>query len=223
MPYDAQVSDRALVDRVLAGDPRAADQFVARFTRLVWWILIHQIRLAHEPAEEVYQDVFVHLWEDEYRRLRNWSGDGDFAAYLAPIVRHRALDRLRREPGERALPIQEGTDFKSVPVPVKSVPVPADDRPGAEELALVEEQRRLLGGAVGALGEQDRRLYGLRFAEERSYKEISVSLGITVTNVGVRLNRLVERLRASVTEDAVPKTRKTGPAVRLPGPGPSPK
>jgi RNA polymerase sigma-70 factor (ECF subfamily) len=215
MPYDAQVTDRALVDRVLAGDPRAADQFVTRFTRLVWWVLIHQIRLAPEPAEEVYQDVFVHLWEDEYRRLRNWSGDGDFAAYLAPIVRHRALDRLRREPGDRTRPIPGAGD--------EAGGEPADDRPGAEELALVEEQRRQLERAVAALGEQDRRLYELRIVEERSYREISDSLGITVTNVGVRLSRLVERLRAAVTEARSPETRRTGPAVRLPGPGPSPK
>jgi RNA polymerase sigma-70 factor (ECF subfamily) len=207
--------DRQLVNRVLAGDPRAADLFVTRFTRLVWWILIHQIRLAPEPAEEVYQDVFVHLWDDDYRRLRNWSGDGDFAAYLAPIVRHRALDRLRQEQGrhDRQLPETGG----------ETRPDPADDRPGADELAWIAQQRRLLDHAVADLGEQDRRLYELRFLKDRSYREISVSLDITVTNVGVRLNRLVERLRTAITAELSSKTPKTGTAVRLPGPGPSPE
>lgn len=207
--------DRQLVSRVLAGDPKAADLFVTRFTRLVWWILIHQIRLAREPAEEVYQDVFVHLWENDYRRLRNWSDDGDFAAYLAPIVRHRALDRLRQEQGKHERQLPGAGD--------EPLPEPADDCPGVDELAWVAQQRRLLDRAVVKLGEQDRRLYELRFSKDKSYREISVSLDITVTNVGVRLNRLVERLRAAITAELSPKTPKTGTAVRLPGPGPSPE
>lgn len=207
--------DRQLVNRVLAGDSRAADLFVTRFTRLVWWILIHQIRLAREPAEEVYQDVFVHLWEDDYRRLRNWSGDGDFAAYLAPIVRHRALDRLRHEQSKR--------DRQLPDTGAEPRPEPADDRPGADEQAWIAQQRRLLEQAVAALGEKDRRLYELRFLKDRSYREISVSLDITVTNVGVRLNRLVERLRTAIGAELSPNAPKTGTAVRLPGPGPSPE
>jgi RNA polymerase sigma-70 factor (ECF subfamily) len=211
MPHDAR-SDRALIHGVLAGDPRAADLFVTRFTRLVWWILIHQIRLRPEPAEEVYQDVFVHLWDDDYRRLRNWSGEGDFAAYLAPIVRHRALDSLRREQGR---PLHETDD--------RSGSDQADDRPDPHERAWIEEQRCLVDEAVAALGEPDRRLYEFLFVQERSYREVSASLGITVNHVGVRRNRLVKRLREAITAEPSRKAPETGTAVRLRGPSPSPE
>jgi RNA polymerase sigma factor (sigma-70 family) len=213
MCFDAQVSDRALIHRVLDGDPKAADLFVARFTRLVWWILIHQLRLTPESAEEVYQDVFVHLWGDDYRRLRNWSGEGDFAAYLAPIVRHRGLDCIRRGNARREQPLP-GIEEESGREPI-------DDRPGPEELARLEEQRRQLEQAVASLGEQDRKLYELRFVGEQSYREIALACGITINNAGVRLNRLVERLRAAVVEPRTPKPPNTGDAVRSPGAGPS--
>ena len=213
MCLDAQVSDRALIHRVLDGDPQAADLFVARFTRLVWWILTHQLRLAPESAEEVYQDVFVHLWGDDYRRLRNWSGEGDFAAYLAPIVRHRGLDCIKKGKARREQPLPDAEE--------ESGRDPVDDCPGPEELARFEEQRRQLEEAVATLGEQDRRLYELRFVEEQSYREIALACGITVNNAGVRLNRLVDRLRAAVAERDAPKARKTGDAVRSPGTGPS--
>jgi len=204
MLNDAQVSDRALIDRVLAGDPQAADQFVARFTRLVWWILLHRLRLAPESAEEVYQDVFVHLCEDDYRRLRMWTGEGDLAAYLGPIVRHRGLDFINKDQRE---PLTElDSDLDQV-----------DERPGPEEQACLDEQRDRLEQAVAGLGEQDRRLYKLRFVEDRSYREISASLEITVNNVGVRLTRLVDRLRAAVAEQPPPKTPQTGNDVRSPG------
>jgi RNA polymerase sigma-70 factor (ECF subfamily) len=206
----AQVSDRALIDRVLTGDTQAADAFVTRFSRLVWWILIHQIRLSTEPAEEVYQNVFVHLWEDDYRRLRLWTGDGDFAAYLAPIVRHRAMDRIRQTESHR-LP---ETDEPRVD--------PVDEHAGPDELARVEERRRMLERAVVTLGDTDRELYELRFVEERSYKEIADVLGITVNNVGVRVSRMIERLRAAIVGVDRPKNLPDDVAVRLPGQGPSP-
>jgi len=213
MSLHADVSDVALIHRVVAGDEEAADLFVTRFTRLVWWVLTHRLRLDPEPAGELYQDVFVHLWGEDYRRLRNWSGEGDFAAYLAPIVRHRGLDRIRKGNARREQPLP-GNEEDSGSEPV-------DDRPGPEELARLEEQRRQLEQAVAALGEQDRKLYELRFGEEQSYREIALACGITVNHTGVRLSRLVERLRASIVEPGAPKPRKTGDAVRSPGAGPS--
>jgi RNA polymerase sigma factor (sigma-70 family) len=100
---------------------------------------------------------------------------------------------------------------------------PADDRPDPEDLARIDEQRALLERAVAALRGQDRVLYELRFVDERSYKEISDSLGITVNNVGVSLSRLVDRLRASVTRGPSRKTRDSGTGVRSGGPSPSPR
>ena len=75
------------------------------------------------------------------------------------------------------------------------------------------------GGYV--LGRQDRELYELRFVEEQSYREIALACNITVNNAGVRLNRLVERLRAVVAERGMPKSPRTGDIVRSPGAGPS--
>ena len=130
------VDDRQLIDRVLAGDTRAADAFVTRFTRLVWAILIRQTALAAGQVEDVYQGVFVRLWEDDYRRIRNWSQNGDFAAYLAPIVRHLALDALRRTPGDREQPLPEADEPESAPIVVGD--------PGPEELAYIADRKSVV-------------------------------------------------------------------------------
>lgn len=214
MPRSAYVSDVALVHRVVAGDGDAADLFVARFTRLVWWVLIHQLDLQPERAGDLYQDVFLRLWEDDYRRLRNWTGEGDFAAYLIPIVRHLAVDRLRVDHPERREPL---------PDPLETSFEPEDPAPGAGELAWIEQQRELLDQAVAALDEQDRRLYELRFVDECSYREIAAVLELSVNNVGVRLSRLVERLRKAVVHELEARPRNTAPVVRAPGSEPSPE
>ena len=71
MSHAAYVSDVELIYRVVAGDSDAADVFVARFTRLVWWVLVHQLQLPKELAGEVYQDVALpyHLATQEYASL----------------------------------------------------------------------------------------------------------------------------------------------------------
>ncbi len=209
------VDDRQLIDRVLAGDPSAADLFVTRFTRLVWAILIRQTALAAGQIEDVYQEVFVRLWEGDYRRLRNWSRDGDFAAYLAPIVRHLALDALRRNRGDRERPLPEPDETDAEPIV---------GEPGPEELAHIGQRQELLEQALLGLNVQDNELFELRFVQELSYLEISEQMAITVNNVGVRLTRLVDRLTRSCLAEMPARSgqspRRRG-EVRLPGPSPS--
>jgi RNA polymerase sigma factor (sigma-70 family) len=128
--------DRVLVDRLLAGDPEAADLFVTRFSRLVWAVLVRDIGLVHPQGDDVFQDLFLRLWEDDYRRLRNWSGEGDFAAYLVTIVRHLAIDHVRGWQPEREHPLPDDQDE------------PSTSEPGPEELARLEEQYEAIERAL---------------------------------------------------------------------------
>lgn len=176
-------TDQELIHRLIDGDPAAADLFVLRFSRFVWAILVRSFRLPQAQAEEIYQEVFLRLWEDDYRRLTLWSGQGSFASYLGPIVRHLALDALRAQ-GRRPLDGSEEGQNRE----------PRETEPSPEELALVQEQRRVLQQAVEGLSERDRELFQRRFEREQSYKEIAAAMSMTVNHVGVALKRLETRL-----------------------------
>ncbi len=178
------LDDRELIARILGEDAGAADLFVTRFTRFVWAILVRHLRLETEVAEELHQEVFLRLWEDDYRRLRLWSGDGDFAYYLAPIVRNLAMDRLRAHPGTAEVPLEQ--DDRSCRL--------LDPDPDPEELARIQEQRRALEAAVLRLTGRDRELYRRRYDLDESYRQIAEAMGLTVNNVGVSLARLTGRL-----------------------------
>ncbi len=205
MPDALHLPDRVLVDRLLAGDTEAADLFVTRFTRLVWAILARDFRVPEDVREDIFQDLFEALWDDDYRRLRQWAREGDFAAYLCPIVRRRAIDHIRQQHPDRvrALPEPDADDDLT------------DGGPGPEELAWLEEQRAKVEQALEDCSPEDREIYRMRFAEERSYAEIAHELDMTVNNVGVRINRLTEKLRAGIESAKLPvrlannrKTRK---------------
>ena len=128
MPDALHFPDRVLVDRLLAGDPEAADHFVTRFSRLVWAVLVRDVGMVHPQGDDVFQELFLRLWEDDYRRLRNWPGEGDFAGYLVPIVRHLAIDHVRGRRPERENPLPRPDEQDE----------PSTSEPDAEELAQLD-------------------------------------------------------------------------------------
>jgi RNA polymerase sigma factor (sigma-70 family) len=213
------ISDRVLVDRLFAGEIEAADHFVTRFSQLVWAVLVRDFRISQDLRDDLYQDVFLRLWEDDYRRLRLWSGEGSLASYLGPTVRHLAIDRLRTRLPERENPLPESDDHDH----------PHSNEASQEELTWLEEQRLAVEQAVEALDERDRALYRLRYVEERPYAEIACELDATVNHVGVLLSRLTRQLQRSTAAVNVPpqgrtnqgNTPRTGARVRTPGPGSS--
>ncbi|MFC1529552.1 RNA polymerase sigma factor [Gemmatimonadota bacterium] len=170
---------------VLEGDPEAADLFVLRFTKFIWAILVRHMQISFDDAEEIYQEVFVRLWEGDYRRLRTWSGRGDLASWLASLVRHVAADHFRKTDQP---PSGEGGAGYQIEV--------IDPEPDPEVQVLIAESRLAVQKAFESLSESDQQIIQLRFHGGKTYREITVLLGITGSNVGVRLSRTLDRLRA---------------------------
>lgn len=214
------ISDRVLVDRLISGDHEAADLFTTRFSRLVWAVLLRDFGLPRDLSEDLYQDLFLRLWDDDYRRLRNWSRQGDFASYLTTIVRHLSLDRLRARAPERENSLPESDDHDQ----------PCSEAPGPEELATLEEQRGIVEQILNRLPDRYQDLYRLRYVEELPYAEIARELAATVNHVGVLLSRLTARLRQEVVgADSLrlpfqddERTAGYGTDVRTSSPGSSP-
>ncbi|HEX4907549.1 MAG TPA: sigma-70 family RNA polymerase sigma factor, partial [Actinomycetes bacterium] len=84
--------ERDLRGRLMAGDPRALAEAYEQFSPTVYG-LAARVTGDHAAAEDVTQEVFLHLWE------RPWVFDPDrgrLRAWLATMAHHRAVDRLRR-------------------------------------------------------------------------------------------------------------------------------
>ncbi len=187
-------SDGELIARVVAGDPAAADMFVDRFGRFIFCILGRSLNLAAQDAQEVFQQVWLRLWEDDYRRLRHWRGEGEFKSYLAILVRHVACDYLRARSKEGSL--DHSPDDFALPKQID----PATLEPGADEAAAAAELRRATQSALARLSPRDRELITRRHMEGQSYRQIAEEMHLTVNNVGVALSRAEGRLRTIMIE-----------------------
>ncbi|MBK8180339.1 MAG: sigma-70 family RNA polymerase sigma factor [Planctomycetes bacterium] len=78
--------------RVAQGDPGAVDELLARYRPLVWSIVRRGVTAAQ--AEDVVQEVFIHLWKNAARFDPERSSE---ATFVGMIATRRVIDRRRRE------------------------------------------------------------------------------------------------------------------------------
>lgn len=166
-----------------ATDPaRAAFEALYRQSRDDVYGYVAGLLRDRTAAEEVTAQAF----ERAYRKAGRFDPDrGSRRAWLFGIARNAALDELRRRSKTSELsPDQADED--------------AAERPEREaELALRRASvRRAIGGLAGA----ERELIALKFFGGLSNREIADVLGVSESNVGTRLHRVITKLRRSCHE-----------------------
>jgi RNA polymerase sigma-70 factor (ECF subfamily) len=126
-------------------------------------------------VEDLAQEIAAQSW----RAFPTYDPARSFSTWLYRIALNVAISWLRAEgPRRRA-----------------SVPFEADLHDAAVSEAFdADDGIRILRGFIDSQGPLDRALL-LLYLEERPYSEIAEILGITVTNVTTKVNRLKERLR----------------------------
>jgi RNA polymerase sigma-70 factor, ECF subfamily len=171
-----EISDAAVVRRVLGGDVEAFGILVERY-------FDHYVRFAahlvgnREDAEEVVQDTFVRA----YRALGRYEERERFGAWLLRILvnRARTVSAMGRR-REKMFPDQVD----------ESMPEASEAHP-ADRAALREEMAR----ALSQLGSDQREAFLLHYVEGLSYEEMAAVTGSGVSALKMRVKRSCERLR----------------------------
>lgn len=176
----------ALLHRCLDGDRSAWNTLVTRFSRLVVSRVGRTFAQFDRPdlqaqADDVAQDVFVSLLEDDYRTLRTLRDPARFPGWLARVARNKAVDVLRQKPA------RPGALGDPPPPENATYPDPQTDDAEAARHALARE-------ALESLEDRDRLIVELFYFEKRRYREIAQMLNIAENTVASRLYRVKRRL-----------------------------
>jgi RNA polymerase sigma-70 factor (ECF subfamily) len=78
--------------RVARGEADAVDELLARYRPLVWSIVRRGV--THDLAEDVVQEIFIHLWRNAHRFDPAIATE---ATFVGMIARRRLVDRMRSE------------------------------------------------------------------------------------------------------------------------------
>jgi RNA polymerase sigma-70 factor (ECF subfamily) len=155
-------SDSLLIARLAAGDDRALAEVFDEFGPVVH-ATARQIVGDTATAQDVVQDVFVHLWRHPQRYDAALAG---LLTYLTLCARHRALDIVRSEL-RRA-----GREERQAGL----LPLPRQPSPG--EQVIEADTASVVRAAVSTLPPDQRRVIELAYFGGLSYRDVALRIGI---------------------------------------------
>jgi RNA polymerase sigma-70 factor (ECF subfamily) len=188
-PAGVQTPDSALVAQAAGGDERALGELYDRFGGMAF-SLACAIVGEHADAEEVVADAFAQIWRSAsaFDPAR-----GSVAAWVATIVRTRALDLVRSRK-RRARVLEEAavvTDEGETLVLAPTLEPP--DR-GAE----VTETSAIVRKSLADLPAPQRRVIELAYFGGLSQSEIAAQLSEPLGTVKTRMRAGMEKLRQAL-------------------------
>lgn len=123
-----------------------------------------------DDHEDLFQEVLLQLWQ-AYPRFK---GDSKLTTWMYRVALYTAISRHKKK--QRI--VSEGIDSKAYEYYENNDPYRYEN----------------LRMAIDTLSETDKALVML-YLDEKPYKEIADIMGLTETNVGVRLNRIKKKLK----------------------------
>lgn len=185
-------SDLMLVERTVAGDPRAFELLVIKYQRRIERLIGRMVRDV-DLVEDIAQETFIRA----YRALPQFRGDAQFYTWLYRIAVNtakKALMELKRDPlvSESALKSNDDEDETSA----VGNELTAAETP--ETVLAAKEIAAAVNSAVEALPEELKQAVTLREIEGLSYEEISVVMNCPIGTVRSRIFRAREAISAKV-------------------------
>jgi RNA polymerase sigma-70 factor (ECF subfamily) len=174
-----------LVSRLVDGDETAMARVYDLYSGQVY-ALAARVTRDYSAAEDVTQEVFVHLWEHptafDPRRgtLRGW---------LATLAHRRAVDCIRREEARRQRDRNSADQMQAFP----------DTADGAVIGTLGERVR----AAVSSLPDEQRAAIMLAYFEGMTYREVARTLGIPEGTAKSRMRLGMQRLASQLRAEGI--------------------
>ena len=169
-------TDALLVARCRAGDPEAWNELVERFSRYVYAICMQAFRLSPSDAEDVFQEVFVRVYE----RLDGLRSDDAVRPWIAQLTRRLCIDSLRASGREG--PADSDT----------LEPAGVDDA-----LGLLDEAMAVREG-LEAVGEPCSEILDRFFCRDESYRTIGDALSLPAGTIASRISRCLGKLKVEL-------------------------
>tara|TARA_B100000809_G_scaffold259549_1_gene304782 strand:- start:9270 stop:9764 length:495 start_codon:yes stop_codon:yes gene_type:complete len=140
---------------------------------------ICRIYTANQDAHnDLFQEITIQLWKN-YPKFR---GDSKFSTWMYRVALNTAISLYRKS--TRTVKTQDFSDF--------AYKIKATDYDNTEELQL-----KALYSAIRKLNDIEKALIFL-YLEDKPYKEISETLGISSVNARVKMNRAKEKLKKTL-------------------------
>jgi RNA polymerase sigma-70 factor (ECF subfamily) len=178
--------DRKLVDRCLRKEPGAWNDFVDRYTGLIYHVIQHVAYarsrlLSSEDVEDIAAEVLLKIVDNDYAVLKKFKGISSLPTYLTVIARRTCVKELIKRHREEEL--SHTSAHRAF----------TDDGISGEVEAILSAEE--VGRMLDDLSDREAeviRLYHLKFL---NYRQIGKQLGLPENSIGPILAKARSKLR----------------------------
>ena len=141
--------------------------------------IVHKVCRLYTNNEDAHNDLFQEISIQLWKAYPKFRGDAKFSTWMYRVSLNTAITLYRKSKRRVATQGFEGVQFK----------IKAEEYDDTEE-----RQLKLLYSAVQQLNDIEKALVFL-YLEDKNYKEISETMGISEVNARVKMNRIKTKLR----------------------------
>jgi RNA polymerase sigma factor (sigma-70 family) len=149
--------------------------------RRIIYKVCHVYGYERDYLEDLFQEIVLQLWKS-FPSFRN---EAQVSTWMYKVALNTAISHFRKEVKK---PKSEALTSSEFQIP---------DMGGFAD----DESLTQLKTAIGKLSKIEKALIML-YLEEKSYQEISEIVGITLSNVGVKINRIKAKLEKIIKSDS---------------------
>ena len=141
--------------------------------------IVHKVCRIYTNNQDAHNDLFQEISIQLWKAYPKFRGESKFSTWMYRVALNTAITLYRKS--KRTIKTQ---DFDSVLFKVESTEY--DD--------IEEEQLKILYKTIHHLSDIEKALVFL-YLEDKNYKEIAETMGITEVNARVKMNRVKNKLR----------------------------
>jgi RNA polymerase sigma-70 factor (ECF subfamily) len=180
-PFDSQ-SDRLLIERVQAGDMKAAEAIFRRYHAPIYGLVSRMMRKGPE-TEDLVQDVFLKT----FKGIGGFKGASSFKTWLYQIATNTCLNQLARAERKYIHDSLEQSTGDDGELTWGERLASSDPQP--EETALAAEVFRRVDEAIDKLSPEFKAVLILRDMHDFTYDDMARALDLNIGTVKSRLAR----------------------------------
>jgi len=172
-------TDDELVEQIKAGEVALFAVLMKRHNQKLYRIA-RGMGVPNAECDDIIQQTYIQA----YLKMPQFRGESAFTTWLTRILINQSLMFLRKQ---RPSVSEDGAlEGMEADAPVS----PTSEKPSTPESEMIKgELRVVLEQAIEQLPDDHRVVYIMREVEEMSVREIASALGITESNVKVRMHR----------------------------------
>ena len=144
--------------------------------------IVHKVCRLYTTNQDQHNDLFQEITIQVWKNYSKFRGEAKFSTWMYRVALNTAISLYRKS--TRSIKTQ---DFDDVSFKIKSIDY--DDNK--------DQQLKALYTGIRGLSDIEKALIFL-YLEDKPYKEIAITLGITEVNARVKMNRAKDKLKKSL-------------------------